>query len=88
MTWEARLQSQNTYQTPLTPNLDSEYATTLAQGFSNAPHTLELVARDGKDPPSLPFAFTSRRSNLSKFLSDFARGAVGQCDSWDLKIRF
>lgn len=49
-TWEARLQSQNSYQTPLTPNAATEYATTLAQGFSNAPHSLELVARDGKQP--------------------------------------
>jgi hypothetical protein len=49
-TWEARLQSQDSYQTPLTPNAASEYATTLAQGFSNTAHTLELVARDGKQP--------------------------------------
>ena len=49
-TWEARLQSIDSYQTPLTPNAASEYATTLAQGFSNAAHTLELVASDGRQP--------------------------------------
>jgi hypothetical protein len=48
--WEARLQSQDSYQTPLTPNAATQYATTLAQGFSNAPHNLELVARSGKRP--------------------------------------
>lgn len=49
-TWEARRQSVDFYQTPLTPDKAGEYSTTLAQGFSNAPHTLELVARDGKRP--------------------------------------
>lgn len=48
--WEARLQSQDSYQTPLTPNAASEYATTIAQGIPNAPHSLELIARDGKRP--------------------------------------
>ncbi len=50
VTWEARPQSIGFYQTPLTPNAASEYATTLAQGFSNAAHTLELVASDAKQP--------------------------------------
>jgi hypothetical protein len=49
-TWDARLQSSDFYQTPLTPNAATEYATTLAQGFSNAAHTLELISSDGKQP--------------------------------------
>jgi hypothetical protein len=49
-TWEARLQSQDSYQTPLTPDATTEYSATLAQGFSNAAHSLELIARDGKQP--------------------------------------
>ena len=48
--WEARLQSRDSYQTPLTPKADMEYGTTIAQGIANTPHHLELTARDGKQP--------------------------------------
>lgn len=39
------------YETPATPDKTREYATTLAQGLHNGPHTLEIISESGKPLP-------------------------------------
>jgi hypothetical protein len=51
ITWETRPLFVDVYQAPATPDKSLEYATTLAQGLHNGPHTLELVPKgDGALP--------------------------------------
>ena len=51
ITWETRPLFVDTYQAPATPDPSREYPTTLAQGLSNGPHTLELLTSgDGPVP--------------------------------------
>jgi hypothetical protein len=51
ITWETRPLFVDIYQAPATPDKSREYATTLAQGLSNGPHTLELIPNgDGAVP--------------------------------------
>jgi len=49
--WETRPLFVDTYEALATPDKSREYATTLAQGLSNGPHTLELIPNgDGPVP--------------------------------------
>ena len=51
ITWETRPLFVDTYQSPATPDKSREYATTLAQGLANGPHTLEIIPNgDGPVP--------------------------------------
>jgi hypothetical protein len=51
ITWDTRPLFVDVYQAPATPDPAREYATTLAQGLVNGPHTLELVPNgDGPVP--------------------------------------
>jgi hypothetical protein len=51
ITWETKPLSVDTYQAPATPDASREVATTLAQGLTNGPHTLELIPNgDGPVP--------------------------------------
>jgi hypothetical protein len=43
ITWETRPLFVDTYQALATPDKSREYATTLAQGLSNGPHTVEII---------------------------------------------
>jgi hypothetical protein len=52
VTWKAVPQHVDVYNAPVTPDKAIEYSTTLAQGFANTSHTLELVALD-KTPPRI-----------------------------------
>lgn len=50
--WESVPQYLNSYTAPKITNAAREYSTTLAQGFDNTKHTLELVA-SGKNAPNI-----------------------------------
>jgi hypothetical protein len=51
ITWETKPLFVDVYQAPATPEASREYATTLAQGLSNGPHTLEFTPNgDGAVP--------------------------------------
>lgn len=53
ITWETKPLFVDTYQAPATPDSSREYSTTLAQGLSNSPHTVEIIpAGDGLVPIS------------------------------------
>jgi len=49
--WKCKPLSVDTYSIPATPATGIENATTLAQGFPNEKHTLELISEDGKPLP-------------------------------------
>ena len=51
VTWETRPLFVDLYEAPATPDKSREYATTLAQGLSNGPHTVEIIPNgDGPVP--------------------------------------
>lgn len=51
ITWETKPLFVDTYQAPVTPDKSREYPTTLAQGLSNGPHTVEIIPNgDGAVP--------------------------------------
>ncbi|HVF85152.1 MAG TPA: SGNH/GDSL hydrolase family protein [Abditibacteriaceae bacterium] len=51
VTWQVVPQGVDIYQAPEIADKAIEYSTTLAQGFANTSHTLELVALDKNPPP-------------------------------------
>lgn len=52
VTWKSVPQYIDTYTSPKIVDQASEYSTTLAQGFANTTHTLELIV-SGKNPPNI-----------------------------------
>lgn len=51
--WQVIPMFVDTYRSPRIADPSKEYITTVAQGLSNARHTLELVAKDKTNPPIL-----------------------------------
>jgi hypothetical protein len=53
VTWKTTLFGADAYAPPASVDPANPAATTLAQGIANGPHTLEIVANDPKNPPSI-----------------------------------